>query len=198
LRRSILGKLISALILHCSEAEAEADDDYNCGALASMSGRRRQIFLARYHHPMKSKLTVDVVELQQCPRPRDSDNTPRHSESPDSAQSPTETRRHTHFAMASSTDAAFVEEIDVEQELRMRANQTPKPNKSGANSQTQDNDDEDAPLLSPSRHDYGSVDDDWDNNRGDEWAGNADFRGLPWWKRPSVSVQGVICRESSD
>jgi len=88
--------------------------------------------------------------------------------------------------MASSTDAAFVEEIDVEQELRMRANQTPKPNKSGANSQTQDNDDEDAPLLSPSRHDYGSVDDDWDNNRGDEWAGNADFRGLPWWKRPSI------------
>jgi len=98
--------------------------------------------------------------------------------------------------MASSTDAAFVEEIDVEQELRMRANQTPKPNKSGANSPTQDSDDEDAPLLSSSRHDYGSVDDDWDNNREDEWAGNADFQGLPWWKRPSVSVQGVISRES--
>ena len=41
LRRSIPGKLISALILHCSEAEAEADDEYNCGALASMSGHRR-------------------------------------------------------------------------------------------------------------------------------------------------------------
>ncbi|KAI2474526.1 two-component sensor protein histidine protein kinase [Pyrenophora tritici-repentis] len=70
------------------------------------------------------------LELQQCPRPCNSDNTPRYSESSDSAQNSTEVRGRSHFAMASSTDAAFVEEIDVEQELRMRANQK-RPTKSG-------------------------------------------------------------------
>ncbi|KAI1528811.1 BaeS Signal transduction histidine kinase [Pyrenophora tritici-repentis] len=125
------------------------------------------------------------VELQQCPRPCNSDNTPRYSESSDSAQNSTEVRGRSHFAMASSTDAAFVEEIDVEQELRMRANQK-RPTKSGVNPPTRDSDDEDAPLLSPSRHDYGSVDDEYDNNEEYEWVGDADFRGLPWWKRPSI------------
>jgi len=88
--------------------------------------------------------------------------------------------------MASSADAAFIEEIDVEQELRMRANQSTKPKMSGARSPTRNSDDEDAPLLSPSRHDHGNVDDEWDTNEEGTWTGDADFRGLPWWKRPSI------------
>ncbi|KAF1937418.1 tetracycline-efflux transporter-like protein [Clathrospora elynae] len=95
--------------------------------------------------------------------------------------------------MATSTDAVFVEDIDVDQELRSRSNGAKKSNapvhisnKSGASSPGLDSDNEDAPLLSESRNDYGSADGDGSDNGEEAWAGEADFRGLPWWKRPSI------------
>jgi hypothetical protein len=80
--------------------------------------------------------------------------------------------------MASNTDAAFVEDVEVEQELRVRTNGFKRSSKSGARSPGFDNDNEDAPLLGSLR----------DNSGEEEWAGDADFRGLPWWKRPSVGA----------
>ena len=94
--------------------------------------------------------------------------------------------------MANTTDAAFVEDIDVDQEIRSRSfgskNTNPlyMPNKSGATSPGLDSDNENAPLLRVSDNDYGSANGDGDNNGVEGWDGDADFRGLPWWKRPSV------------
>ncbi|KAL6705492.1 hypothetical protein ACN47E_006757 [Coniothyrium glycines] len=97
--------------------------------------------------------------------------------------------------MASTTDAAFAEDVDVDQELRsrnasQRGTNVPlyMPNKSGATSPSAESEDEDAPLLSPGRDDYGSVHDEGRSadGSGDAWDGEADFRGLPWWKRPSI------------
>jgi hypothetical protein len=83
--------------------------------------------------------------------------------------------------MASNADAAYVEELDVDQERGVHMpSSTPQPAapRSG----------EDAPLLGPSALDYGSADDGSNGRRGSEleWPGEADFQGLPWWKRPSV------------
>ncbi|KAF1834904.1 MFS general substrate transporter [Decorospora gaudefroyi] len=95
--------------------------------------------------------------------------------------------------MASSTDAAFVEDIDVDQGFRMRDKASKKsnappytPNKPGARSAGLDSDNEDAPLLSPSRNEYGNASGNEDNSKEEEWALDAEFRGLPWWKRPSI------------
>jgi hypothetical protein len=96
--------------------------------------------------------------------------------------------------MANTTDAAFVEDIDVDQEIRSRnlgsknTNPLYMPNKSGATSPGLDSDNENAPLLSPSGNDYGSANGNSNNNGGQGWDGDADFRGLPWWKRPSVGT----------
>jgi hypothetical protein len=90
--------------------------------------------------------------------------------------------------MASTTDAAFVEDIEVEQEFRARIRNLTKPSKSGARSPGPDSDDEDAPLLGSSRNNNGHANDDGTDNGEEEWVGDADFRGLPWWKRPSVGA----------
>jgi hypothetical protein len=100
--------------------------------------------------------------------------------------------------MANTTDAAFVEDNDVDREIRARSfgskNTNPlyMPNKSGATSPGLDSDREDAPLLSPSRQDYGSANSDGNTTGGQGWDGDADFRGLPWWKRPSVRAYGPL------
>lgn len=78
--------------------------------------------------------------------------------------------------MASNTDAAFVEDTEIEQQLRVRANGSETLKTPGATLPGPDSDDEDAPLLGAS---LGA-------NGHEQWAGDADFRGLPWWKRPSV------------
>ncbi|KAH7374274.1 major facilitator superfamily domain-containing protein [Pyrenochaeta sp. MPI-SDFR-AT-0127] len=99
--------------------------------------------------------------------------------------------------MASNNDAAFVEDVDVDQALQSRitaSTSKPKapfrmPKRSGASSPRDDSDNEDAPLLSPTRNAYGSADGDGSSSGDDgedEWPGVADFRGLPWWKRPSI------------
>jgi hypothetical protein len=44
-------------------------------------------------------------------------------------------------------------------------------------------DDEVTPLLASG----GSEEDDNDDRRSTEWEGHADFDGLPWWRKPSVS-----------
>jgi hypothetical protein len=105
--------------------------------------------------------------------------------------------------MASNSDAAFVADADVDQALRSRQSQSKapvfRPRQSNNNNNNKkksrvrspggesDSDHEDAPLLSPTEQDYGSAHGSNDGNSSElEWAGEADFAGLPWWKRPSV------------
>ncbi|KNG48296.1 tetracycline-efflux transporter [Stemphylium lycopersici] len=140
---------------------------------------------------MKKELTVETVELEQCPRERNSKATlrdpypgPPPFAEPSSRLS--EGEEHRRLAMASSTDAAFVEDADVDRELRARARGASKSHKSGATSPGPDSDTEDAPLLNTSRDGYGSSGGDSDDNEEGQWDGDADFRGLPWWKRPSI------------
>jgi hypothetical protein len=146
---------------------------------------------------MKRRLTSEVVELQQCARDREPNTAPRILGSPQplkgtlGAPKVGEYKRNN---MANTTDAAFVEDVDVDQEIRSRSfgtkNTNPlyMPNKLGASLPGLDSDREDAPLLSQSDNDYGSANGDGLNNEEQAWDGGADFRGLPWWKRPSVGV----------
>jgi hypothetical protein len=146
-------------------------------------------------------LTGEAVELQQCARDRRPNTALRIPGSPHSSRSPFgsvafgENRRNN---MANTTDAAFVDDIDVDQEIRSRSfgskNTNPlyMPNTSGATSSGLDSDREDAPLLSPSPQDYGSSNGHGNTNGGRGWDGDTDFRGLPWWKRPSVRAHGLV------
>lgn len=92
--------------------------------------------------------------------------------------------------MASSTDAVFVEDIDVDQQMRARSNKSKvplyMPNRSVSHPPGADSDDEDAPLLSPTRNDYRGATGHSEDSGDEEWDGDKDFRGLPWWKRPSI------------
>ncbi|KAL6150436.1 hypothetical protein ACJQWK_00287 [Exserohilum turcicum] len=90
--------------------------------------------------------------------------------------------------MATTTDAVFAEDVDIEREIQVRARGSRRSPKSGAASPgpDSDNDHEDAPLLNGAADDYGSNHGDGDAAEEDAWAGDADFRGLPWWKRPSI------------
>lgn len=101
--------------------------------------------------------------------------------------------------MSSNVDAAFVEDVDVDQEIRSRYNaskdQSKAPlyrpessHKSGARSPAIERVNEDAPLLSPTAQGYGGVGGgDNGEDDGDLWDA-PEFRGLPWWKRPSVGA----------
>ncbi|KAF1847401.1 MFS general substrate transporter [Cucurbitaria berberidis CBS 394.84] len=98
--------------------------------------------------------------------------------------------------MASNTEATFVEDVDIDQEIRSRTrpnaskskSKVPRhtPNKSGTTSIATESDNEEAPLLRASRDDDGSVDVDGSDGGDDDWFEEADFKGLPWWKRPSI------------
>lgn len=150
---------------------------------------------------MKTILTeeAEAVELQQCTHDPNSHSTstplgpPRTSKS---TLSRTILGAHNSPAMASQPDSAFAEDDDIDQELRSRlsaSNSKSKvllymPNRSGSTPPASESDNEDAPLLSP-RNDYGSVDGDGSGDSEEAWPGEADFRGLPWWKRPSVGMQ---------
>lgn len=159
---------------------------------------------------MDEDLTFEAVELQQCARSRNSKSPP-----PASFGSPLATKqRHgspriilqRFISMASSTDSAFVDDVDVDEQLLARGNglgnthsDAPRhrPNKSGAIAMTDaDSDNEDVPLLRPTRNDYGSADGEGHSNSDEGWPTEADFRGLPWWKRPSVSTfhERSICQ----
>ena len=50
-------------------------------------------------------------------------------------------------------------------------------------------DDEVTPLLASG----GSEEDDNGDRRSTEWEGHADFEGLPWWRKPSVSSFRSFC-----
>jgi MFS family permease len=99
-------------------------------------------------------------------------------------------------SMANNADAAYVEDIDVDLALRSRNNASrskavvpvyrPDQSNNARASSPVESDNEDAPLLSPTAQDYGSGN---NGNRRDsehEWDGQADFEGLPWWKKPSI------------
>lgn len=112
---------------------------------------------------------------------------------------PTFTEADEIEAMASNADAAFVEDVDVEQELRTRYNASQSQSKapvyrpersikSSASSPGVESVSEDAPLLDPTTNDYGSVHGSDDGVEDpNSWVA-AEFRGLPWWKRPSVHI----------
>lgn len=147
---------------------------------------------------MKKSLTVETVELQQC-APNPESNPPSNATgSPHTAirTFPFEPVGYNQSAtMASSNEAAFVEDVDIDQELRSRATTSRSRsnphltlNRPVAHSQRSESDAEDAPLLSPTSNGYGSVDGDENENDEEDWPGAADFRGLPWWKRPSVGL----------
>jgi MFS family permease len=88
--------------------------------------------------------------------------------------------------MAATTESVFVEDVDVERELRAHVRNSNQPPKSGATSPGPDSENEDAPLLNTFRDDYGGAHSDGDSSSEVEWAGDIDFRDLPWWKRPSI------------
>jgi hypothetical protein len=85
-------------------------------------------------------------------------------------------------SMASNVDGPFVEDVDVDQELRARD----RALHSQSNNDS-DDESEDAPLLSPTAQDYGSASGPGSAGSSElQWPGEADFKGLTWWNRPSV------------
>jgi hypothetical protein len=110
--------------------------------------------------------------------------------------------------MADNTDAAFVDDNDLDRTFRQRPSgsrsnsKTPllvhsKPGKSGASSPGLDTDDENTRLLNPTPIDYRSSDDNAGENDEPEWF--REFEGLPWWKKPSVRMQRLhMGRTTSD
>ncbi|KAF2996072.1 hypothetical protein E8E13_004157 [Curvularia kusanoi] len=97
--------------------------------------------------------------------------------------------------MTENTDAAFVDDNDLDRSFRQRPTSSgsnakvpllvhSKPGRSGASSPGLDSDDENTRLLNPTAIDYRGTDND-DNGSGEpEWF--REFEGLPWWKRPSI------------
>jgi hypothetical protein len=123
--------------------------------------------------------------------------------------SPSRSKSRLITSMAGNPDAALIEDALVDQSLRARNNASqslPKApvympqftNQSVTSPPAIERSDEDAPLLSPTERDYGSANMDGNGNGNGngngtegnewEWPGEADFAGLPWWKRPSVSA----------
>lgn len=101
--------------------------------------------------------------------------------------------------MAHNADVDYVEALDIDQEMRSRHQSSKSQPKapiyapqqagtSGARSQGIDGEDEDAPLLSPTERTRRSVDDSDSEESEYEWPGEADFKGLSWWHRPSVGI----------
>lgn len=57
--------------------------------------------------------------------------------------------------------------------------------------------DESSPLLTAATTkglNMGS-DEQWEHGKEPEWPGQADFEGLPWWKRPSVRYSSTARRD---
>ncbi|KAF1962020.1 tetracycline-efflux transporter-like protein [Byssothecium circinans] len=101
--------------------------------------------------------------------------------------------------MATSIESPFAEDVDIEQELRERTRQNGSSsapnrtsttrNKSGVRESIDAEVDETAPLLdntTRSDDEEGSTDNGTGDSEQEEWFGYAEFRGLPWWKRPSI------------
>ncbi|KAF1927423.1 MFS general substrate transporter [Didymella exigua CBS 183.55] len=97
--------------------------------------------------------------------------------------------------MAESTDAAFVEDDDLDRTFSQRPNSSrsnervpllvhSELSKSGASSPELDRVDENTRLLNPTPIDYRSSNNNADENGEPEWF--REFEGLPWWKRPSI------------
>jgi hypothetical protein len=154
---------------------------------------------------MKDNLIVETVELQQCARDRRRNiplNTfgspPRSRTSSLSSYADAAQRNN----MSSNNDGVFVEDAEVDQQLRARLNNSkpttrsndPDRNKTISTSSTSrvDSDDEDAPLLSPTDNEYGSSHGGDGGHIEEEWEIEDEFRGLPWWKRPSVRLQFML------
>lgn len=97
--------------------------------------------------------------------------------------------------MSENTDAAFVDDNDLDRTFQQRPNSSgasskvpllihSQPGKSGASSPGLASDDENTRLLNPTPIDYRSTDSGQDRDGEPEWF--REFDGLPWWKRPSV------------
>lgn len=99
--------------------------------------------------------------------------------------------------MASEANAQTVENVYVDQELQSHSigwessfnpsiRDYEQPNTSSASSPSFDSNQEHIPLLSPTAGDSSSTNGDSGGNGETEWDFDKEFRGLPWWKRPSV------------
>jgi MFS family permease len=97
--------------------------------------------------------------------------------------------------MSENTDAAFVDDNDLDRTFQQRPNSSgsnskvpllihSKPGRSGASSPGLASDDENTRLLNPTPIDYRSTDSAQNRDGEPEWF--REFDGLPWWKRPSV------------
>ncbi|KAJ4345017.1 hypothetical protein N0V95_006009 [Ascochyta clinopodiicola] len=97
--------------------------------------------------------------------------------------------------MAENTDAAFVEDNDLDRTFQQRPKSSKsnskvpllvhsKPGSSGASSPGLDTDDENTRLLNPTPIEYRSSDNRADGYEEPEWF--REFEGMPWWKRPSI------------
>ncbi|KAH4046887.1 hypothetical protein HBH49_174460 [Parastagonospora nodorum] len=99
--------------------------------------------------------------------------------------------------MAHNGDVDYVEALDIDQEMRARHQSSKSQPKapiytpqqagaSGARSQASDGEGEDAPLLRPTERAHGIADGSDSEGSEYEWPGEADFKGLSWWNRPSI------------
>ncbi|KAH6625747.1 tetracycline-efflux transporter-like protein [Boeremia exigua] len=97
--------------------------------------------------------------------------------------------------MTENVDGVFVDDNDIDRTFRQRPGSSKsnakvpllvhsKPGKSGASSPGLDSDDENARLLNPTPIDYQTTNNDANKDDEPEWF--REFRGLPWWKRPSI------------
>ncbi|KAF2678100.1 tetracycline-efflux transporter-like protein [Lentithecium fluviatile CBS 122367] len=91
--------------------------------------------------------------------------------------------------MASSNDAIFAEEVEIDQEVRERERRGGNGSKSKLRTVSPTPEiDEEAPLLSDAGSSYDGREsvDSRGKRREPEWFGHAELRGLPWWKKPSI------------
>jgi hypothetical protein len=105
--------------------------------------------------------------------------------------------------MASSNDAVFVSDVDVERDIREREGRGGNGSTTNAKLRSVSPTPlmgEEAPLLSDAGSSYnGRESTDNPGKNGDvEWHGHAELRGLPWWKKPSVGTFHQTWDDTSD
>jgi len=96
-----------------------------------------------------------------------------------------------------TSDATFATDAELDEQVRSRSSaassrpRNGKPGRLGQSTPVIDVDGERAPLLGAAGGLGGSAGSEAEGDSS-EWFGTADFRGLPWWKRPSVRVSRSI------
>ncbi|KAH7110577.1 tetracycline-efflux transporter-like protein [Dendryphion nanum] len=92
---------------------------------------------------------------------------------------------------ANTSEGAFVADSDMDQAVLSRDNGSSSRGqhlvkKSGDSSPALESVNEDSPLLGDNTTNSRRESTDSDGPDGPEWFGIAEFKGLPWWKKPSI------------